>query len=67
VVHGALQRQARARLNIISHMLTRIPYKDITRDEVVKLPKRGKIGKYKAVPYPFKSGRRAFLIPPGSA
>ncbi|PVZ39238.1 polyphosphate kinase 2 [Pseudomonas sp. CC120222-01a] len=44
----------RARLNIISHMLTRIPYKDITRDEVVKLPKRGKIGKYKAVPYPFK-------------
>jgi len=44
----------RARLNIISHMLSRIPYKDITRDEVVKLPKRGKIGKYKAVPYPFK-------------
>ena len=44
----------RARLNIISHLLTRIPYKDITRDEVVKLPKRGKIGKYKAVPYPFK-------------
>ncbi|MFJ4441754.1 polyphosphate kinase 2 [Pseudomonas sp. NPDC089422] len=44
----------RARLNIISHMLTRIPYKDITRDEVVKLPKRGRIGKYKAVPYPFK-------------
>jgi polyphosphate kinase len=44
----------RARLNIISHMLTRIPYKDITRDQVVKLPKRGKIGKYKAVPYPFK-------------
>lgn len=28
----------RARLNIISHLLTRIPYKDITRDEVVKLP-----------------------------
>ena len=44
----------RARLNIISHMLSRIPYKDITRDQVVKLPKRGKIGKYKAVPYPFK-------------
>ncbi|MEG8201508.1 polyphosphate kinase 2 [Pseudomonas sp. 5FOS] len=44
----------RARLNIISHLLTRIPYKDITRDEVVKLPRRGKIGKYKAVNYPFK-------------
>ena len=44
----------RARLNIISHLLTRIPYKDITRDGLVKLPKRGKIGKYKAVNYPFK-------------
>ncbi|MFP3861353.1 polyphosphate kinase 2 [Pseudomonas capeferrum] len=44
----------RARLNIISHLLTRIPYKDITRDQVVKLPKRGKVGKYKAVAYPFK-------------
>lgn len=44
----------RARLNIISHLLTRIPYKDITRDEVVKLPKRGKIGRYRAVAYPFK-------------
>jgi polyphosphate kinase 2 len=44
----------RARLNIISHLLTQVPYKDITRDEVVKLPKRGKIGKYKAVDYPFK-------------
>ncbi|WP_079229761.1 polyphosphate kinase 2 [Pseudomonas putida] len=44
----------RARLNIVSHMLSRIPYKDITREQVVKLPKRGKIGKYKAVAYPFK-------------
>lgn len=44
----------RARLNIVSHMLSRIPYKDITRDQVVKLPKRGKIGKYKALAYPFK-------------
>ncbi|MEZ0198196.1 polyphosphate kinase 2, partial [Pseudomonas qingdaonensis] len=44
----------RARLNIISHLLSRIPYKDITRDQHVKLPKRGKIGKYKAVAYPFK-------------
>lgn len=44
----------RARLNIISHMLSRIPYKDITQDQAVKLPKRGKIGKYKGVAYPFK-------------
>ncbi|ATP43224.1 polyphosphate kinase 2 [Pseudomonas putida] len=44
----------RARLNIISHLLGRIPYKDITRDQVVKLPKRGKVGKYKALNYPFK-------------
>ncbi|RCL23622.1 polyphosphate kinase 2 [Pseudomonas sp. AFG_SD02_1510_Pfu_092] len=44
----------RARLNIISHLLTRIPYKDITRDQAVKLPKRGKIGKYQAANYPFK-------------
>jgi len=44
----------RARLNIISHLLTQVPYKDITRDEVVKLPKRGKIGKSKPVAYPFK-------------
>ena len=42
----------RARLNIISHLLTRIPYKDITREQAVKLPRRGKIGKYKAVAYP---------------
>ncbi|MDZ3993784.1 polyphosphate kinase 2 [Pseudomonas sp. Teo4] len=44
----------RARLNIISHLLSRIEYKDVTREEIVKLPKRGKIGKYKAVDYPFK-------------
>jgi len=50
----------RARLNIVSHMLSRIPYKDITREEVVKLPKRGKIGKYKAVAYPFKMVEERF-------
>ncbi|CDF83554.1 polyphosphate kinase 2 [Pseudomonas sp. QL9] len=44
----------RARLNIISHLLSRIPYKDVTGERVVELPKRGRIGKYKAVPYPFK-------------
>ncbi|MDN6874833.1 polyphosphate kinase 2 [Pseudomonas citronellolis] len=44
----------RARLNIISHLLAQIPYKDITRKEVVELPKRGRIGKYKAAAYPFR-------------
>ncbi|MED5608921.1 polyphosphate kinase 2 [Pseudomonas sp. JH-2] len=44
----------RGRLNIISHLLAQIPYKDITREEVVELPKRGRIGKYKAAPYPFR-------------
>jgi len=44
----------RARLNIISHLLAQIPYEDITRKEVVELPKRGRIGKYKAAAYPFR-------------
>ncbi|WP_275626891.1 polyphosphate kinase 2 [Pseudomonas sp. 273] len=44
----------RGRLNIISHLLAQIPYKDITREEVVELPRRGRIGKYKAAPYPFR-------------
>jgi polyphosphate kinase 2 len=35
----------RARLNIISHILTQIPYKQIDRDRV-KLPKRSEKGKY---------------------
>ena len=43
----------RARLNIIKHMLGRIPYKSVPRDKV-KLPKRQKKGKYKEIDYPFK-------------
>lgn len=50
----------RARLNILSHLLTRIPYQDITRNKAVALPKRGKIGKYQAVPYPFKMVEERF-------
>jgi polyphosphate kinase 2 len=42
----------RVRLNVISHMLAQIPYKDLKREKV-KLPKR-KVGKYKAIDYPFK-------------
>lgn len=44
----------RVRLNIVSHLLKQIPYKDLTRDQKVELPKRGKLGKYKATPYPFR-------------
>jgi polyphosphate kinase 2 len=43
----------RVRLNIISHLLGRIPYEDITGKKKVKLPKR-KLGRYEAVDYPFK-------------
>jgi polyphosphate kinase 2 len=42
----------RVRLNVISHLLKHVPYKDVT-DEKVKLPKR-KIGRYTAADYPFK-------------
>jgi polyphosphate kinase 2 len=36
----------RARLNLIHHLLSRIPYKDVTREKKVKLPKRQKRGGY---------------------
>jgi polyphosphate kinase 2 len=42
----------RVRLNVISHLLKQVPYKDVKRTKV-KLPKR-KIGRYKAADYPFK-------------
>ena len=42
----------RVRLNVISHILKQVPYKELKREKV-KLPKR-KIGKYKAIDYPFK-------------
>jgi polyphosphate kinase 2 len=42
----------RVRLNVISHLLDQVPYKDIKRERV-ELPKR-KIGRYKAVDYPVK-------------
>ena len=41
-------------LNIISHLLSQIPYKTIPHEKVV-LPKRKDLGKkYKAIDYPFK-------------
>ncbi len=42
----------KVRLNVISHLLKAIPYKAVPAKKV-KLPKR-KIGRYKAVDYPFK-------------
>jgi polyphosphate kinase 2 len=42
----------RVRLNVISHLLKHVPYKAIPAEKV-RLPKR-KIGRYKAVDYPFK-------------
>jgi len=43
----------RARLNLISHLLSRIPYKKVPREKVV-LPKRQKQGSYREPDYPFK-------------
>lgn len=43
----------RARLNTISHLLTKIPYKKPPREKI-KLPKRQKPGDYEALDYPFK-------------
>jgi len=43
----------RARLNLISHLLSRIPYKKVPREKVV-LPKRQKQGNYREPDYPFK-------------
>jgi polyphosphate kinase 2 len=43
----------RARLNLIRHFLTRIPYKDAPREKV-KLPKRQKAKGYREPEYPYK-------------
>ncbi|MBD9415297.1 polyphosphate kinase 2 [Pseudomonas sp. PDM16] len=50
----------RVRLNIISHLLAQVPYDDITKDQKIELPKRGKIGRYKAAPYPFRMVEERF-------
>ena len=43
----------RARLNIITHLLAQIPYKDMPREKV-KLPKRQKEHGYSEPDYPYK-------------
>jgi polyphosphate kinase len=49
----------RARLNIINHLLDRIPYKTAPREKV-KLPKRQKPGGYRDPKYPFKFIKERF-------
>lgn len=49
----------KARLNIISHLLSMIPYKEAPREKVV-LPKRQKPGDYKEPDYPYKFIPQAF-------
>jgi len=51
VVHS--DDKERARLNIISHLLSQIPYKEVPREKI-KLPKRQKPGHYTEPNYPFK-------------
>ncbi len=43
----------RARLNIIHHLLSQVPYKELSREKV-ELPKRQKPGDYRESNYPFK-------------
>jgi polyphosphate kinase len=43
----------RGRLNVISHLLSRIPYQDLPRAKV-ELPRRQKPGGYREPDYPFK-------------
>lgn len=51
VVHSDDKR--RARLNIVSHLLSHIPYKEVPREKV-KLPKRQEKGRYEAPDYSYK-------------
>jgi polyphosphate kinase len=49
----------RARLNLITHLLSKIPHGKLPRDKVV-LPKRGKAHGYRESRYPFKFVREKF-------
>ena len=51
VVHSDDKR--RARLNALTHILSKIPYEELPRAKV-KLPKREKPGHYKEPDYPFR-------------
>jgi polyphosphate kinase 2 (PPK2 family) len=43
----------RLRLNLITHLLSQIPYKEMARDKV-KLPKRQKANEYREPDFPYK-------------
>jgi polyphosphate kinase 2 len=49
----------RARLNVITHILSMIPYKELPRDEI-ELPKRQKPHGYREPDYPYKFVREKF-------
>jgi hypothetical protein len=51
VVHSDNKR--RARLNALSHILSKIPYEELPQPKV-KLPARQKPGDYKHPDYPFR-------------
>ena len=51
VVHSDDKR--RARLNILTHILSKIPYEELPREKV-ELPKRQHLGDYRDPNYPFK-------------
>jgi polyphosphate kinase 2 (PPK2 family) len=47
------ENKKKVRLNIISHLLSKVPYEKLPREKV-KLPERKNIGKYQSPEYPFK-------------
>ena len=49
----------KVRLNIISHLLEHIPYKELKREKIM-LPKRQKRGGYREPNYPFKVIKERF-------
>ena len=49
----------RARLNIITHLLKQVPYKELEREKV-ELPKRQKRGDYRELDHPFRFVEEAF-------
>jgi polyphosphate kinase len=53
VVRVHSDNKRRARLNALTHILSKIPHKDLPRPKV-KLPKRQGRGDYKETDYPFR-------------
>ena len=49
----------RARLNLITHLLEHVPYKEAPREKV-KLPKRQKAHGYREPDYPYKYVKEKF-------